>query len=328
MNNEVKSPKLNVGKRKINGLSLTLLILLYISVLLFIGFSEFVSAGFDPSVVGTAEWWSKTINAIAINNIILLGTIMYKLQRDVESKPEVVVERKRVNDASLRFLDPISFDPWLVDFNLKRKIRKYKTAISNKLDKLNKKVKPKDLEAWVTWNREFDEWKKTPKDEQQEAPVSKNKYVLKRLELQTQMSDEFINERIHYMRMNYKPIKKQFVTTGYMGSRNTDDDYDVESAAGKMFRDLAPKIIITIGYLAFINSLRVELMAEPNYMVAIIAIVLRLLPILVQVYNAISYVNAFIRDKVMVDFRTRWDIIVKYAAETGRGTPEKKEVTA
>lgn len=325
----VKSPKVNVSKRKLNPLTTTLLVLLYIAVLLFIGFSEFVSAGFDWSIVGTAEWWSKTITAIAINNIILLGTIMYLLQRDLESKPEVLEERKRVDSASLQFLDPVTFDPWLVGFNLKRKIRKYKMALSDRMDKLNKNVKPKDLEAWVNYQKELKKYeelvKLKPDDETNTPPKSKNKYVNKRLTIEIQMSDEFINERIHYMRMNYKPIKKQFVTSGYMGSRSTDDDYDVEHGGMKMFKDLGPKIIITAGYLAFINSLVVDLVAEPNYMVAIIAIVLKLVPIIMQIYNAVNYKNAFIRDKVMVDFRTRWDIIVRYAAETGKRNDKKEE---
>jgi hypothetical protein len=254
---------------------------------------------------------------------------MYKLQRDTESKPEVVTERNRVKAASIQYLDPVTFDPWLVGFNLTRKIRKYKMALSNKLDKLNKKARTKDLEAWVKFQKELDVWKAKSKEDQEslEAPTSKNKYVTRRLTIEVQMSDEFINERIHYMRMKYKPIKKQFVTSGYMGSRGNDDDYEVENGMLKMFKDLAPKVLITLGYLAFINSLVIELVSQPDYMVAIIAIVLKLVPIIMQIYNAISYVNSYIRDKVMVDLRTRWDIIVRYAAEIKKQVIKKPEQT-
>lgn len=329
--NKVKNPRINVSKPKFFTLPFFLLVLLYVAVLLFIGFSEFVSAGFSWSTVGSPEWWSKTITAIAINNIILLGTIMYKLQKDIEESPKVVTERNRVEGAALMYLDPVTLDPWLVDFNLKRKINKYKRAMAIKLDNLNKKVKPKDLEAWVKFQRELDFYNlelKKPEDPDMPPlvpPKPKNKYVVKRITIETQMSDEFIQDRILYMGINYKPIKKSFITNGYVGKANSDDQYDVENGTYKMFRDLAPKIIITVGYLAFINTLVFDLVEQPNYIVALVAIALKLVPILMQIYNAISYVNSYIRDKVMVDLRTRWDIIVKYAAEVRKVTLKKIE---
>lgn len=327
--NNTKSPKVNVRKKKSNPLTLGLLILLYIAVLLFIGFSEFVSAGLDRSLVFTGAWWSKTLTAVAINNIILIGTIMYKLQKDTETKEEVVNERTRVNAASLAHIDPTTFDPWFADFNLERKIKKYKRALSNKLDKLNKKVSQEDLEEWVRYQKKVVQYeakiKQNPDNIEIDEPVSENNYVNQRLILKVQMSDEFIQERIHYMRINYKPIKKSFVTNGYMGSRSTDDNYEVENGALKMLKDLGPKIIITLGYLAFINSLVIELISQPDYAVAIIAIVLKLIPILMQIYNAITYVNSYIRDKVMVDLRTRWEIIVKYVKEVKKKVVQRDE---
>lgn len=307
LNKQVKTPKVNVSKRNTSPLPLILLVFLYIAVLLFIGFSEFVSAGLDLSTISTSDWWSKVITSIAVNNLILLGTIMYKLQRDLDTKEDVLKEKERVDGLAIQSVDPVTFDPFLVDFNQDRKILKYKKAISYRMDKLNKRVKPKDLKAWVDWNREFDIWNKKSDEEKEtiEKPITRNKYVNKRLTLEVQMSDEFIAERIHYMRIKYKPIKKSFVTNGYVGRQNNDDQYDVESAVWKMVRDLGPKIIITAGYLAFINSLIIELVSEPNWQTALVAIALKVIPIVMQIYNAITYVNAFIRDKVMVDFRTR-----------------------
>ncbi len=325
LNKQVKTPKVNVSRNRTSVLPLVLLIFLYLAVLLFIGFSEFVSAGLDLSTISTSAWWSKVITSIAINNLILLGTIMYKLQRDIDTREDVQTEKKRVDGLAVSSVDPVTFDPFLVDFNVDRKILKYKKALSYKMDKLNKKVKPKDLKAWVDWNREFVIWNKKTDEEKEtiEKPVTKNKYVNRRLTLEIQMSNEFIMERIHYMRIKYKPIKKSFVTNGYIGRQNNDDQYDVESAMWKMVRDLGPKIIITAGYLAFINSLLIQLVEEPNWQTALVAIALKVIPIVMQIYNAITYVNAFIRDKVMVDFRTRWDIMIKYLASIKKEAPEK-----
>lgn len=321
----VKQAKVKVSKVNVNWPFIGLMVV-YLAALVISGLDQFISAGFDFSLVGTAEWWYKVFQSIAINNLILLGTLLYLLDKMKKCDADILKWNKTIEDAVEEHIDPNTFDEWLSNFNLNRKIKLFKNAIMNLINKLDEKVKPKSIELWIKYRKDVIIEENKPPEERKKVDVPNDKYCIKKYNLLQQVTDEYINERIHYLKIGYKPKQKSFVTNGYTSRNGGSDDYYTESSIGKMSRDLLPRIILTIGYLLAFNTIRLELLEATNWKVATVAIAMKVLPMIMQIFVATSYAKQFKIEKILVDFRVRYEMITLYVASLLK-PKAKKEVT-
>ena len=312
--NRIKRTKINLDKRTNVNWPLIGLIIIYIAALLISGFDQFIKAGFDFSIVGTEDWWYKVFQSIAINNLILLGTLLYLLDKMRKNDKDILDWIIKIDKAVNEQVDPNTFDPWLILFNTKRKIKLFKNAIMLKIDKIDNKVKAKSLDKWLKYNKLVSDELLKDEAERVKIKVPKNRYCKNKYNLLAQTKEEYLNDRIAYLRIGYKDIQKSFITNGYISRKGGNDPYHIENGWGKMFRDLAPRVIITIAYLLAFNTIVLDVLDSPDWKVAVVAIALKLLPMIMQVFVATSYAKQFKIEKILVDFRTRYEMITLYVA--------------
>lgn len=299
------TPKLRLPNTNTKGgVRILFLVIIYVIALVIVGLGDLVASGFDVSIIGTSTWWSGVFTTLGVNALVLLGTIMHDLSKALDEDSNIKAKAKEVEQVVDSSIDPNTFDPFMVDFNINRKTRQYKKAINTKIAKLERKATSEDLEDWVLSQRE----KREPERE----------FGRKKLVLLKQLDPEFIADRIIYMDINYKPIEKSFVTNGYQSRNNDDELYKVESGAWKMIRELSPRFVITIAWLVVANSIFVEVLEDADWRVVAVKIGLKLLPIAMQIYGAKGYVKSYIQTKIMVDFRTRIEIITLYLASLNK----------
>jgi energy-coupling factor transporter transmembrane protein EcfT len=123
--------------------------------------------------------------------------------------------------------------------NEKNKIDAHKINIQNKLTKLREKAKPKDksieLQQITELQRESlndDELKEL--EIEYEKAKENNKYYQRKMELEEQLTDDWISKNIHKITIDYNEIDSQFVETGSVvkGIRK-----DKVNKKGKYLRD-------------------------------------------------------------------------------------------
>jgi hypothetical protein len=292
------------------------LIILYLIALLVSGLNEFVSAGFDVDVLFTGEWWWDVFRTITTNLLVLFGTLAYFLKKAWEEEPTIRDRQKEVQALVDAHLDPITFDPFLPKFNRKRKIEAYKRAMSNKLDKLEKKYYKKSvsLELWA-------EWENTPrKTKELKDRFETDKYCQEKHLILQQLTKEYIDKNIDKIELDYKPIQKTFVANGYVSSRMSKyDDYAVESGSNKMLRDLSPRIFLMFGWLIALNSVAINAIQQETRLIGLIVFLFTMLPLIIQIFIAQDYTDKFIKEKILVDFQKRKDIMINYLAYLKEG---------
>ena len=295
------------------------LIILYVIALMVSGLNEFVTAGFDLDVLFTGEWWWDVFRTITTNMIVLFGTLAYFLKKAWEEDNNIQEKNNEVKALVTAHLDPITFDPFLPKFNRKRKIEAYKRAMSNKLDKIEKKYykKQASLELWAEWvNTER-------KSKELKDRFDNDKYCQEKQLIIDQLTPEFIEKHIDKMELDYKPIQKTFVANGYISNRmGKYDDYAVESGSSKMLRDLSPRILLTFGWLVALNSVAIEALQQETRLIGLIIFLFTMLPLIVQIFIAQDYTDKFVKEKILVDFQKRKDIMINYLAYLKEGKEE------
>ena len=292
------------------------LIILYLIALMVSGLNEFVSAGFDVDVLFTGEWWWDVFRTITTNLLVLFGTLAYFLKKAWEEEPEIRERQKEVQTLVDAHLDPITFDPFLPKFNRKRKIEAYKRAMSNKLDKIEKKYYKNSvsLELWA-------EWENTPrKPKELKDRFEADKYCQEKHLILHQLTKEYIDKNIDKIELDYKPVQKTFVANGYVSQRMSKyDDYAVESGSNKMLRDLSPRIFLMFGWLIALNSVAINAIQQETRLIGLIVFLFTMLPLIIQIFIAQDYTDKFIKEKILVDFQKRKDIMINYLAYLKEG---------
>lgn len=290
------------------------LLAIWFVALLITGLNEFVRAGFDPSVLFTGTWWYNIFRTLMTNMIVFFGTWYYFLKVALENDEIILKEESEVNDIVRQHLDPITFDLFLPHFNRDRKKFAYKNHLVELHNKVDSKIskKPDVLDLWAKHLKNPDQqfWK--------EHKLTKRKFFL--LE---QMREEYIEENIDSIDVSFKPLTKKFVTNGYTHTKPGRDDYHVEDASTKLVKDLFPRFAFTLTLLIGINSVLIEALQQENRAVAFLIFLLNVLPLFLQIVFATNYVDKFIKEKTLVDFRTRKDVMINYLAYLKR----QKEVT-
>lgn len=295
------------------------LVILYLIALMVSGLNEFVSAGFDVDVLFTGEWWFDVFRTITTNLIVLFGTLAYFLKKAWEEDDTITSRQKEVQKLVDAHLDPITFDPFLPKFNRKRKIEAYKRAMSNKLDKLERKYykKQASLELW-------NEWEEAPrKTRELKERFENDKYCQEKQLILSQMTSQFIEKHIDKMELDYRPVQKTFVANGYVSKQMSRyDDYAVESGSRKMIRDLSPRIFLMVGWLVALNSVAINALQQETRIIGLIVFLFTMLPLIIQIFVAQDYTDKFIKEKILVDFQKRKDIMINYLAYLKEGKEE------
>lgn len=287
--------------------NLLFLIFLYVTTFMWAGLSEWVQAGFDTTILFTPTWWAQVFESVMLNHAILIGTIIYVLNEANEKHILIIKERQYLQDVVDQQVHPDTFNPYMLNFNRRRKIKKYIRNMKAKEDKLDRKAKYTDIEQWEKYK------------ETQDRTLLQSSYCHRKSNTQEQTTPEYIEKHIGNLRVKgFKEIQTTFVTCGYT-ARYTDNEDNLvpEGAFNKMAGDLFPRVIITIAVLTALRTIILEAVVAQDPRTAVVGTLMHIIPMVVQIFIAVSYSRRYIDEKILVDFRKRKEIIATYLAEKG-----------
>lgn len=254
----------------------------------------------DPSYILSTEWWGDTLTQIIYNYSILYLFFRRRINKlfveHTEFKEHTIMLRGEIGK-----LDPNSFNPWLDTFNVNQKTKHFIDFISRKLEKLENKVKAKDI---YLWEHGTDEEK------------SKNKYCRKRFNLESKIVAEYLKNNIRLVDVGYKEIQKSFVTNGYHKRKNSSSVYEVESGGAKFMVDLLPKTIMSTTLVLILRTIVLTYNDTQDVLMLIFQTLMTLVPMALHANMGWEYGAQYFEEKVMVDARMREEIIALYYKET------------
>lgn len=183
-------------------------VLLFIILLVF-GCLDFATLEFHGEYLATASYWgtigTKLIAAICAFNV----GINMMLENEIKKSEEL--SRNIENYRKLIKLKDTDFEYFVVYiFNVRLKIEAYKSLLNRKIYRLNKFSRRRDR---LLYSSEL--------PESQEKKL-KNRYCIKRKELEELKSDEYINKNIDNIIVKYKEVDPAIFELEINGAQKTN----------------------------------------------------------------------------------------------------------
>lgn len=290
-------------------------VLMYVSAFMMIGLFDFVNGRFDPSQITTVDYWRGVIMLMMASVLFLLSASNRKIEQLMKEDTDVQYKVKTLEEVA-KSQDLFDFDEYLVDKNNERKKITYINSIKKQIDRLDNGIK------WIPFINGATTKDKMFYYEGTEEEKLRNKYCVRRAELDYLMSDDYIEKNIRAMNIKYPEVQRSFVTVGYESVNSLP--WITESKTAKMFKDLSPRFLLTIGAGAFVASF-IPGLAEGVTISMIFGVFVKGLVLIANYIGGYEYAPQFIDTKVKVDLQYRYEIVLDY--DNWRKTKRKKEVT-
>jgi hypothetical protein len=260
--------------------------------LVLVGLSEFVIAGFDTRIFYSASYWYSLIASTIASALILYSTATNDID-NYKVKDEQVLKLKSELDNQVNNNVENDFEKFLVEENQKRKIYAWKQKVSNKINRIERFARVKDIELYYSNEEEL------KKD---------NKYCQKRAKLEHLMSDEYIYTHLYYLRVKYPKLKRYEITTG---CRQKDEEYQLTTKPHlRVLVDNLPRLAMSFGLILFASSFAPDI--KEFQWATIITFTIKLISLCLNFMNGKGYALYF-KDEVMIpDLRYRIDKIIAY----------------
>ena len=306
-------------------------IIVYVATMLLIGFGVLVSADFEWSVFKTSMFWFTTGSTLIATILVFIARFLQKTQGkqkpkyvtaiekekklvkseengitkqyEVETGVEFMIEKEIDNDytraeklfSAFAEQDNNDFEDFLKKENLERKIDEWKGHVSERIDKHLSKQKPIDYIALAN------------KD-------NKNKWVIKYNRLKEQLNDKWITDNIDEINIQYDIVTRSLITNGCLipkrRNRKSRKDYVVVKKGAKVFKDIAPKYMLSFAFVIFMSAFILD--AVKGDVANWTQFAFKLLVLAVNFAQGDDYANLFHKEVTMNNIQFRLEMIKKY----------------
>ena len=283
-------------KKRFNFISSGIYVIGYLIVFASVGLLNLAVAGFNPSILATADYWFRTVTntvtyiiafQLTMNLAVDINTSNNKLYQDVE------VEIQKIGREQLDG----SFTEFISEYNFKNKRKTWIELITAKLIKHNEDATDTILEEL---RLPSDRWGKKTK-----------KFVVVRDKYKTQLTDHWINENLPFIRIIYPKITPAEVVSGENASNSKGRLIDTNIQGYRVGSRAA-----NIGFSILLNSLAnaVFLTGQPFNTGVLAAIAIQLVLLFLNIFFGYSNGTKAFNERVLNAALVRREILVDYLA--------------
>lgn len=302
-------------------------IIMYFASIMLMGLGIVVAGYFDWVKFDSQTFWFTIVTTTIASLLSFLARFLQKGNSHKEHKTKTITSEnngvrkqeevyvdteytKALNIISTFALqDNLDLDAWIRQENRERKIDEWKNKIIDELDTHEAKQKPKDLVALMEL-----------KDDN--APT-KNKWINKKRKLLEQKSDAWIEKNIDFVKIDYDYISRSLITNGCLipkkkkGTKSTKD-YITKQKATKVFADVAPQYLISIGATVFFGLFTLE--AVKGSVENWLTFFFKMMILAFNFAKGDDYADVFHREVTLNDLQFRIEMIKKYKAWSSKTT--------
>ncbi len=271
-------------------------ILIYVCGFVLIGVTSLISG--DIGWRGLNDWKFYVDTGLTYTAIIcIIVATLLKIIDDFKAKDKEYLEAdKSIKDFATKTYRPSLFSRFCDHTNKKRKLKQYVHDIKRKIYLLETKASEEDLSVWVNGNKEDKE---------------KNEYCKKRLNLEKQLTDDYIKKNIDTTKVDYDKISSAIALGGYYSREDSKyaNEFITKNKTGKMAREQAPHLLFGFAMTCFSSSLIISFAFDAA---SIIPILVKCITLLFQAYTTIRYANEWNQTVTLKDIRFRKGVITEY----------------
>ena len=283
-------------------------IFLYLLSVIIIGAATILTGRVGLNILRDPSYYINQILTWAAILCVTFATLFAYLDKFKETNAEYIANEKYISDfASSKNNVPSIVSRFLEPLNRKRKIKQFRHNIYKKLYRLENRKKfiffgPrvfKDEDLYI-WNHGTIEQK------------SQNEYCLKRMRLEEQLLDDFIEANIDKMLLPYDKVTPNILFGGIYQSKDNDspNDFITKSQASKIARYKIPKLLYSFAITFILSSLVFDELALNA--TNIINLCIKIMILLWNCYTTLRYAETFSISVTLKDSRFRKGIILEY----------------
>lgn len=288
-------------------------ILIYVCGFVLIGVTSLISG--DIGWRGFQDWKFYVDTGLTYMAIIciIIATLLKIIDDFKQKDAEYIAADKDIKDFATKTYRPSLFSKFCDHTNKKRKLKQYVHDIKRKIYLLENKATDEDLNTWVNGTKEEKE---------------NNEYCKKRLNLEKQLTDDYIKKNIDTTKVNYDKISSAIALGGYYSKEDSKyaNEFITKNKGGKMAREQAPRLLFGFAMTCFSSSLIISFAFDAT---SIIPVLVKCITLLFQAYITIRYANDWNQTVTLKDIRFRKGVITEYnnwiKQEYLRQQAEKKE---
>ena len=164
-------------------------------------------------------------------------------------------------------------------------------------------------------------WSRTIRDES--SSVYNPMYLEEKEDLLLKLDENYINEYVVDSDVkHFKSIRPGFVYSGVNIEGVTQDEYstiksDTQKIKGSLISKILLSLSVTVTFASLLTIVAINA-AEQDPLWIVITIIMKIVPLTLQVYFAINYTNEFMYSHLLPNLKFRENIAMRYLAEMKR----------
>jgi hypothetical protein len=266
--------------------------ILYIAAVAIVGLFNILTIEYQDNILSSAEFWNRVVSQNLANLLVLIATISMYTVKFTETDKSYTGLKGTVDTAVRSDLDS-EFGTWVFNRNKGEKIAAYRAKVQNKISKEELKAKPKDLEIWYFGSEE---------------DKKKNRYCRRRINLEESIKSERLEKLILALRVDFDEIDRSFVETGEV--IKSEKKLTRQDTLGRKVKDNYAQFLFAVGGAAFFNAFiyTADLLDTAFWFKLATSLFL----IVSMFLNGREYARNYVKQVMIVDLNTRYNIIKDY----------------
>ena len=278
-------------------------ITLMILSLILIGVLELVQAGFDISVLLTANFWVRWFTMFVASLLMIIATMTISRNRIEANQKEGSLGKKAtdleevVNKCSANIQNDI--DRFIAETNLNRKKEAWKIKIKAEIYEISNSFNMNDHIQYAQYEKSpeyFDISRARPK-------------VRKRINLEDKLDEKYIDENILNLKVKYNKVTRRMIENGERGDKDYLDG--LSNGAIVFIKGVGPRFALSLSVLMFFSSFYFD-KAEQYLLVTIISISFKLITLLMNANFGRVFAKQYFNETVIHDLQLRRQWLTKY----------------
>lgn len=259
-----------------------------------IGITDYITAGFEFSSLLNPDFLNNMITTNGGVLCIIISILLIKTDKFITTDPTYL---KIVGDIN-SFYNTQYKAPIFNRYTRELTIEEYKKpTYLRKMQKKYNKLKPSISDQYV-FNQGTEEEKRN------------NNYCQREARLSYLMSDEYMKENIHKIRVKHKVINSKLIFSGVQSS-SKKEEYITTNKLWKIVRDLAPKFLLSLVMTAMITALAFDFKEGINASL-IIKTSSKIFTISTQISFALNYSDKYNKEVSLADAQFRYGKLTGY----------------
>lgn len=276
----------------------------------------------------SAAWYMMTGVSMFSAVVLFYAFFNYLITRSKDVYKPYVDLVKQLQTIIENLLNPDKFEPWMDNvFNVRRKIAQHKANVKLALDKLERKTDYDTRSMFRTIK--LDTLHLYDVGSLRSYSLKERKYIKKKVRLLSMLTDEYIDQNVMGGTVkHFVHVYPMFVYNGSNGLGVTVDSYSlIVSDTSKVSRDAVRKILLSLLIaivFAALLTFTISNAAGQGAWWLVINIVVKIVPLFLQVPLAIDYSNSFMEEQLIGNLISRRAISYQFLAEMRANGVEKR----